>query len=104
MKKMLLLSVVLMLCFAVSAIAVPSGRTLDFDKSPMGTVTFSGEIHKNAGIACKECHNNDVFPKMKKGTVEIKMDTIYAGQLCGKCHNGERAFEAKKSCTRCHKK
>lgn len=103
MKKMLL-SVVLLLCFAAAAVAVPAGRTLEFDKSPMGTVTFSGEIHKEAGVTCKECHNKDVFPKMKKGTVEIKMDAIYAGQLCGKCHNGERAFEAKKSCTKCHKK
>ncbi len=41
---------------------------------------------------------------MKKGSVEITMDKIYAGELCGKCHNGDRAFEAKKSCNRCHVK
>ena len=104
MRKGLLLSVVLLLCFAVAAIAVPAGRTLEFDKSPMGKVIFSGQVHKDAGVSCKECHNADMFPKMKQGTVEIKMSAIYAGQLCGKCHNGERAFEAKKNCTRCHKK
>lgn len=104
MRKGLLLSAVLLLCFAVAAIAVPAGRTLDFSKSSMGKVTFSGEIHKAAGVTCKECHNADMFPKMKQGTVEIKMSAIYAGQLCGKCHNGERAFEAKKNCTRCHKR
>jgi c(7)-type cytochrome triheme protein len=45
-----------------------------------------------------------MFPEMKQGTVEIKMSAIYAGQLCGTCHNGERAFEAKKNCIRCHKR
>lgn len=103
MKK-LFISLCVMLTVATIALAVPAGKTLEFDKSSMGKVTFSGQIHKDAGVSCKECHNKEMFPKMKKGTVEIKMDKIYAGELCGVCHNGGRAFEAKTSCTRCHKK
>ena len=100
----LLVSACVMLTVATVALAVPSGKELNFEKSSMGTVTFSGKIHKEAGVKCKECHNKDMFPKYKQGTVEIKMDKIYAGELCGKCHNGNRAFEAKKNCNRCHKK
>lgn len=104
MKKLVLLLGVLLLCAVTAAVAVPPGKELSFDKSSMGVVTFSGSIHKDAGVSCKECHNKDMFPKMKQGTVEITMAKIYAGELCGTCHNGGRAFEAKKSCTRCHKK
>ena len=104
MRKMLILMVVASCCVVPAAVAVPSGRTLDFDKSPMGMVTFSGQIHKDAGVKCAECHNTEMFPSMKKGTVSITMAQIYAGKLCGVCHNGGRAFEAKKNCSRCHVK
>lgn len=104
MKKSLLLLAVLLVVGVTAAVAVPPGKTLSFDKSALGNVEFSGAVHKGAGVSCKECHNKDMFPKMKKGTVEITMKRIYAGELCGSCHNGDRAFEAKKSCNRCHKK
>jgi len=70
----------------------------------MGTVTFSGSEHKEAGLSCKDCHNSNVFPKMKQGTVTITMAEIYAGKYCGVCHNGKRAFAPKDNCTRCHAK
>ena len=104
MKKMLVLSVVVLFCAVTVAVAVPPGKTIEFTNSPMGKVTFSGTVHKDAGIKCAECHNKDMFPKMKKGTVKITMAQIYEGKLCGACHNGKRAFEAKSNCTRCHKK
>lgn len=104
MKKMLVLLTVLAFCVVTVAVAVPPGKTLEFGKSSMGKVTFSGQVHKDAGVKCMECHNKDMFPKMKSGTVEIKMADIYAGKLCGVCHNGQRAFEAKASCNRCHVK
>ena len=104
MRKIALLLSLFVFCAVSFAIAVPPKKTLTFDKSAMGAVVFSGTVHKDAGIKCKECHNKDMFPKMKKGTVDIKMKQIYAGQLCGKCHNGDRAFAAKKNCKRCHVK
>ncbi|MBN1957597.1 MAG: cytochrome C [Desulfuromonadales bacterium] len=104
MKRLFLLLTLFVFVGVTVAVAVPPGKTLTFDKSPMGPVEFSGTVHKDAGVSCKECHNKDMFPKMKKGTVEITMTKIYAGELCGACHNGTRAFEAKKSCNRCHVK
>ena len=104
MKKIALLLSVLVFFAVASAIAVQPKKTLTFDKSSMGPVTFSGTVHKEAGFKCKDCHNKEMFPKMKQGTVEIKMDKIYAGELCGKCHDGSKAFAANKSCKRCHVK
>ena len=104
MKKMMLLLSVLIFCVVTAAIAVPPSKTLSFEKSSMGPVAFSGKVHKAAGFSCKDCHNKEMFPKMKQGTVTITMDKIYAGEFCGKCHNGTVAFAAKKSCKRCHVK
>lgn len=104
MKKITLLLSILIFCVATAVVAVPAKKTLTFDKASMGPVEFSGQVHKDAGIKCKECHNTEMFPKMKQGTVEITMKQIYAGDLCGKCHDGTRAFAAKKSCKRCHVK
>lgn len=96
----------LTLCFtlvlAASAFAVPSGKVIEFNKSPMGKVLFDGEKHKTAGATCKECHTDGMFPKMKQGTVKISMEEINAGRLCGFCHNGKRAFGTAGNCARCH--
>ena len=104
MKRVTVVLAVLLFCVATVALAVPANKAIIFDKAKMGPVEFSGKIHKDAGFKCKACHNEEMFPKMKKGTVEIKMKEIYAGKYCGKCHNGEQAFAAKKNCKRCHKK
>lgn len=87
-----------------AALAVGPGKTLEFTGSPMGTVIFDGTAHKNAGLTCSDCHNPEVFPKMKKGTVMITMNDLYAGKFCGRCHNGKKAFMIKDNCTRCHHK
>ncbi|SHJ28411.1 c(7)-type cytochrome triheme domain-containing protein [Malonomonas rubra DSM 5091] len=104
MKKILILLAVAIFCASAVAVAVPPNKTLEFTDSSMGKVLFSGKVHADAGIKCMECHNKGMFPKMKKGTVDITMAEIYSGKLCGVCHNGKRAFEAKASCNRCHVK
>ncbi len=104
MQRLAILIVTVLFVSSSVVLAVPAKKTLTFDKSPMGVVTFSGTVHKDAGVKCKECHNKDMFPKMKQGTVKISMDAIYASKLCGVCHNGGRAFDAKGNCGRCHVK
>ncbi len=103
MRTLLLLFITTFLTAGL-AMAVPPGKTLEFKESPLGTVTFDGKLHKEAGNSCKDCHNDGAFPKMKQGTVKITMDEIYAGKYCGVCHNGQRAFDAKSNCNRCHVK
>ncbi len=104
MKKIVLLLCVVTLCAVTAAIAVPANRSLSYDKSALGAVEFSGKIHAEAGFSCADCHNPNLFPKMKQGSVEITMEKIYAGEQCGFCHNGETTFAAKTSCNRCHVK
>lgn len=96
------LTVCLTLALAATALAVSGGKSIEFNNSPMGKVIFDGEKHKQAGATCKECHTDGMFPIMKQGTVKITMAEIYAGKLCGACHNGKKAFEAKANCQRCH--
>ena len=104
MKKLLVLLAAALLVGNGVALAVPGGKVLEYKNSPMGTVKFDGELHKKAGATCKECHTDGMFPEKKMGGVKISMEQIYAGKLCGACHNGKKAFEAKGNCARCHKK
>lgn len=98
------LSICFCLSLAATAFAVPGGKTIEFNSSPMGRVLFDGEKHKQAGATCKECHTDGMFPTMKQGSVKITMADIYDGKLCGACHNGKKAFDAKANCARCHVK
>ena len=104
MLRTLVLTVLLVL-MSMPALAVPAGRSLTFDKAPLGAVTFDGALHnKAAGKGCRTCHNPDVFPQMKQGSVTITMQKIYAGEQCGICHNGTDAFAAQGKCNKCHKR
>ncbi len=95
-------AVLMVVAMAGAVLSAPPGKVLEFNKSPMGTVYFDGKIHQEAGATCVECHNKEMFPKMKQGTISITMAEIYAGRLCGVCHNGQRAFAAAGNCNRCH--
>ncbi|TWJ16558.1 cytochrome c3 family protein [Geobacter argillaceus] len=103
-EQMRALSLILMVMASGTALAVGPGKTLEFKGSPMGTVIFDGTAHKNAGLTCSDCHNPELFPKMKQGTVNITMNDLYAGKYCGRCHDGKKAFLIKDNCTRCHHK
>ena len=107
MKKAIWLVATVMIVLIVGVgltFAVPTGKTLVFKKSPMGAVTFSGDTHAKAGFKCNDCHTPGIFQQMKFGAVNISMSQIYAGKLCGSCHNGTKAFKAQGNCNRCHKR
>lgn len=104
-RSIVLLVLVALACWSTSALAVPKGKSLSFDKAKIGAVSFDGTLHNEAAQkGCRECHNAEAFPKMKQGTVTITMKNIYAGEQCGICHNGQRAFAAKGNCKKCHKR
>jgi c(7)-type cytochrome triheme protein len=102
-RKIITMAIVLLvsIAFAGTALAVPSGKTLEFP-SAMGKVIFDGKIHADKGFKCGDCHTK-IFP-MKQTT--LTMAEINAGKECGACHNGEKAFKASDpaNCTKCHKK
>ncbi len=107
MNKGLLLTlvVVISLVMAMTAFAVPSGKTVDFEAKGAGMVVFNGTTHAAAGLKCADCHSSGLF-KMKKGGDMITMAAMNEGKFCGACHNGTKAFATKDAanCGKCHKK
>jgi len=104
MKKVLTWTAALAMSLAVSAaFALPPGKTATYD-TPQGKVTFDGKVHASAGLKCPDCHTK-IFP-MKKDAGKAKMADINAGQACGTCHNGDKAFKTSDpaNCGKCHKK
>ena len=85
---------------ASAALAVPPGRTVQFDAGP-GRVVFSGSNHSRVGLKCHDCHSR-IF-KMRHGSFSMPLE-MHAALYCGQCHDGGRAFEANDNCGRCHKK
>ena len=104
MKKIfvLFLAAILLVAFSSIVMAVPSGKTVEFDGKGAGKVIFKGDVHSKAGLKCSDCHPK-VF-QMKKGTAKVKMADINAGKFCGTCHNGKKAFASKDNCAKCHTK
>jgi c(7)-type cytochrome triheme protein len=105
MKKALL--VCLMLCFMVPVIAGAQkvgGGDLTFKPKGANPVVFSHQIHVSVkGLKCSGCHYH-VF-QMTKGSYKMDMSKITKGDFCGKCHNGQKAFDVKdtNNCVKCHK-
>ncbi len=102
MRKLFVIALVAVVSFvlAVSAYAVPAGKTVEFAGGGAGKVVFDGKTHADKGLKCADCHPG-AFP-MKKAPVT--MADINAGKSCGTCHkDGGKAFPAK-DCAKCHKK
>jgi len=106
MKKffVFVLVVVVMFTMAVSAFAVPAGKTVEFTPKGADKVVFDGKIHTDKGLMCAACHPA-VF-KMKKGADAITMKDMNGGKFCGTGHDGTKAFSTKDAanCTKCHTK
>jgi MtrB/PioB family decaheme-associated outer membrane protein len=82
------------------AFAVPPGEELTFEGGPK-PVIFSGQIHADHGLKCKDCHTS-IFKK-EKGDAKITFADHLAGkQYCYACHNGTKAFAPKGNCAKCH--
>jgi len=95
MKKFIVnvLVVVVTFAMAVSAFAVPAGKTVKFTPKGADKVVFDGKVHADKGLKCAACHPA-VF-KMKKGADAITMKDMNEGKFCGTCHDGTKAFSTK---------
>ena len=96
-------TLVIMVAFAGSGLAVSPGKTIEFAGGSAGKVIFDGKIHADKGLKCADCHPK-IFP-MKKGTT-MTMAEMNDGKYCGVCHNGQQAFKSgeQANCEKCHKK
>jgi len=98
------LAILVAVAFVGGAMAVPSGKTVEFEGGAQGKVVFDGKTHAEKALKCNDCHPK-VFP-MKKGTAKITMADMNAGKNCGTCHDGTKAFKSsdEANCAKCHKK
>lgn len=74
-------------------------KELSYPSGGVSPAVFSHGSHTSM-FECTSCHTS-IF-KYKKGGSGMKMDSIYRGEYCGKCHNGQTAF-GPMACKRCHK-
>lgn len=104
-EKMRIFTTVLTLLIAIafvgSAMAVGTGKTVEFAGGKEGKVIFDGKTHAEKGAKCNDCHPKTFA--MKKGTAKIAAPHK-AGEFCGTCHDGKKAFAQEGNCVKCHKK
>jgi c(7)-type cytochrome triheme protein len=99
-----ILALLVIFIFAAGiALAVPPGRTLQFERAEMGPVVFDGGHHAEHGKFCSLCHP-DVF-RQKRGSARITKSDHSAGKMyCFACHTGTIAFVPHDNCSRRHEK
>jgi c(7)-type cytochrome triheme protein len=68
-------------------------------KAEMPPARFSHSIHNKKKLKCNNCHPS-VF-KEKIGANIVTMKKNVDGEYCGKCHNGQSAWDMS-ACRRCH--
>jgi len=97
---LLLFTALFAIVFATQSFAVPPDEELTFEGGPK-PVIFSGKVHADHGLACKDCHTS-LFKK-EKGNAKIAFEDHAAGkQYCFACHNGTKAYAPKGNCNKCH--
>jgi len=64
----------------------------------MPNVRFPHRAHTE-WLACSNCHPSPFAEKA--GSTQIRMEDIFRGQFCGKCHD-RVAFVTHRNCYRCH--
>ena len=97
-----LIAILMVALLASNAFAVMAGQVVEYKGGGAGKVVFDGTTHANKGLACTDCHPSPF--QMKKGSTEIKMESVSRHKSCGACHDGTKAFKAedKKNCAKCH--
>ena len=73
---------------------------------PLKAVLFSHEKHSDeaTGLDCDSCHD-DIFAMEALESQEnedFTMESLYEGEYCGSCHDGETAFASDTQCASCH--
>jgi c(7)-type cytochrome triheme protein len=110
MKRLFVITVVMVFTMIPlsSSAEMIGGGNIRFAPPNADPVFFSHEFHVNTEkLKCTACHYH-TFQMSREAHKAYKMDMkkITKGSFCGRCHNGEMAFDVKdpKSWTRCHKK
>jgi c(7)-type cytochrome triheme protein len=103
MKKLIGLGLFVAVLVPSMAWSTVGGGDVTFRPPGADMVVFSHDLHVGkASLKCNDCHYK-LFSIVGKNKKKATMADMEKGQSCGACHNGTRAFEVKKNCTKCHK-
>lgn len=101
MRPIIAFIIITMAFLPVFAWGKIGGGDIVFRPSGANTVVYSHDAHVGRiGLKCVECHPK-IFV-MAAGYGKTKMASMEAGQACGACHNGTKAFAIKTNCAKCH--
>lgn len=86
---------------------LPEAIELPLDENSPGVVTFNHDTHIDAKQPdCTTCHPS-MFRIVPKGSpvarTVVTHERMDKGELCGSCHDGEKAFAMDDDCTYCHR-
>ena len=89
-----------MVCTATVWGAVGGGDIV-FPLTGASNVTFGHDTHVvKHKQKCGDCHYRLYTTTAQRK--DVTMVQMQQGQSCGFCHNGQRAFDVKGGCTKCH--
>lgn len=78
------------------------GGEIIFRVSGAQNVVYSHDYHvTQKKLKCSECHYALYTTQARH--IKYSMADMQKGRSCGTCHNGERAFDVKSNCAKCHK-
>jgi c(7)-type cytochrome triheme protein len=101
MNKVLVLAGLLVVVFAAAVWGGVGGGDIKFSLSGASNVVYSHENHvMKYKQKCKDCHYSLYTTTAQRK--DVTMAEMQKGQSCGFCHNGQRAFDVKANCNKCH--
>lgn len=101
MSKVLAGAAVLIMVLAVTAWGAVGGGDITFSLRGATNVVFSHDGHVTKyKQKCGDCHYRIYTTTAQRK--DVTMAEMQKGQSCGACHNGQRAFDVKGACNKCH--
>jgi c(7)-type cytochrome triheme protein len=101
MNKVLVSVVVLITVFAAAAWGAVGGGDVKFSLKGASNVVFTHDSHVTKNKQkCGDCHYKIFTTTAQR--VDVTMAEMQKGRSCGTCHNGQRAFDVKNNCNKCH--
>jgi len=101
MSKVIVCGVLPVMVFAATVWGAVGGGDITFSLTGASNVIFSHDAHVTKHKQkCGECHYR-IYTTIAQRK-DVTMAQMQNGQSCGACHNGQRAFDVKGTCNKCH--
>jgi c(7)-type cytochrome triheme protein len=101
MNKVIVYGVLLVSVFAATSWGSVGGGDITYSLTGASNVIYSHDLHVTKHkLKCGDCHYKLYTTAAQRK--DVTMAQMQKGQSCGACHNGQRAFDVKNNCNKCH--